>query len=225
MGYSVHIKLLPGIEQEQVYDAFNFGATDFDCNDTVLKTAVSIFTCPSLPSLYPPGTSFLQTPGTSYLGVFGVGDGREDTVGTFGLRHAKQADIADGLSQTSLMGEVVPSVRGTKPERWRFQVRETSADAAGFEDACSSLPLDDWVIPNVATTWVLVEDATHLFTPNLRFCTGKPFFSAKTVGSLHSGGANVSMCDGSVHWVSDSIDREVWHAMGTAARGEIVASR
>jgi len=33
--------------------------------------------------------------------------------------------------------------------------------------------------------------------------------------SLHAGGVNAGMCDGSVHFITDQIDLLVWHALGT----------
>ena len=44
---------------------------------------------------------------------------------------------------------------------------------------------------------------------------------AITAGSLHPGGANVLFADGHVKFTGDSIARRVWHAIGTAAGGEI----
>ncbi|HEY7423568.1 MAG TPA: H-X9-DG-CTERM domain-containing protein, partial [Gemmataceae bacterium] len=38
--------------------------------------------------------------------------------------------------------------------------------------------------------------------------------------SWHSGGVNVVMADGSVHFVADAIDPTTWTALGTRAGGE-----
>jgi prepilin-type processing-associated H-X9-DG protein len=40
--------------------------------------------------------------------------------------------------------------------------------------------------------------------------------------SLHPGGVNVLLCDGSVRFLSDQIDRELWHAIHSRASGEQV---
>lgn len=48
-----------------------------------------------------------------------------------------------------------------------------------------------------------------------------PTYAAVTSRSYHTGGVNSSLADGSVHFFSSSIDREIWQAMGTRAGGEI----
>ena len=42
--------------------------------------------------------------------------------------------------------------------------------------------------------------------------------------SYHTGGVNVAVCDGSVRFVNDTIDRAVWAAFGTRARGDLEGS-
>jgi prepilin-type processing-associated H-X9-DG protein len=43
-------------------------------------------------------------------------------------------------------------------------------------------------------------------------------------GSLHAGGFNTAMCDGSVQFTSESIDIFVFGAMSTIANGEVIQS-
>jgi prepilin-type processing-associated H-X9-DG protein len=40
--------------------------------------------------------------------------------------------------------------------------------------------------------------------------------------SWHSGGVNVSMADGSVKFIKDSINRATWWSLGTRANGEVI---
>ncbi|QDT09578.1 DUF1559 domain-containing protein [Planctomycetes bacterium K23_9] len=48
-------------------------------------------------------------------------------------------------------------------------------------------------------------------------------YAAVTSRSFHQGGVNASLMDGSVRFVSDSIDMKVWQGMSTRAGNEIVA--
>jgi len=47
-------------------------------------------------------------------------------------------------------------------------------------------------------------------------------YAAITSRSYHPGGVNASLLDGSVHFVTDSIERRVWRAYSTRSNGEIV---
>jgi prepilin-type processing-associated H-X9-DG protein len=49
---------------------------------------------------------------------------------------------------------------------------------------------------------------------------GNGFFAAR---SLHFGGVNVAMADGSIRFVSESIDRETWRGLGTIAGSDLPA--
>jgi prepilin-type N-terminal cleavage/methylation domain-containing protein/prepilin-type processing-associated H-X9-DG protein len=51
--------------------------------------------------------------------------------------------------------------------------------------------------------------------------TGIGFFAAR---SLHPGGVNVSMTDGSVRFIKDSISYQTWYALATRNGGEVLSS-
>jgi prepilin-type processing-associated H-X9-DG protein len=40
--------------------------------------------------------------------------------------------------------------------------------------------------------------------------------------SRHPGGVNVALCDGSVHFVSETVDRETWRALGSRNGREVL---
>ena len=42
--------------------------------------------------------------------------------------------------------------------------------------------------------------------------------------SYHPGGVNVTMADGSVKFIKDSINLQTWMALGTRAGGEVISS-
>ncbi len=62
------------------------------------------------------------------------------------------------------------------------------------------------------------------FTPNSRFPDlSIRAYQATGPRSNHAGGVNVSMCDGSVRFFSDSIDMADWHALWSRNGGEVVS--
>jgi prepilin-type processing-associated H-X9-DG protein len=66
----------------------------------------------------------------------------------------------------------------------------------------------------------------HLMPPNTAcWRPGPPndwYQLITTASSFHTGGVNVLFCDGSVHFVSSSINADTWTAIGTRAGGETV---
>ena len=79
---------------------------------------------------------------------------------------------------------------------------------------------------------------THVMTPNMYSCTGRQgglfdfsadgaqggFAAAITATSNHPGGVNVCMGDGSVRFIKDSINMQVWWSLGTRAGNEAISA-
>jgi prepilin-type N-terminal cleavage/methylation domain-containing protein/prepilin-type processing-associated H-X9-DG protein len=70
---------------------------------------------------------------------------------------------------------------------------------------------------------------SHLNTPNKKACwfssdTGVYPSDRSLVGasSYHSGGVNVAFCDGSVHFIKDSVSFQTWGSIATHAGGEVI---
>jgi prepilin-type N-terminal cleavage/methylation domain-containing protein/prepilin-type processing-associated H-X9-DG protein len=53
---------------------------------------------------------------------------------------------------------------------------------------------------------------------------GGPTFAAVTTRSYHPGGVNSVLADGSVRFVKQSIDGQVWRALGSIAGGEVISA-
>ena len=70
----------------------------------------------------------------------------------------------------------------------------------------------------------------HVAVPNSKSCAGTGFTGTMTnmamqvaPNSFHVGGVHVMMGDGSVRFVSDSIDLNLWRAVGTRGSGEAIS--
>jgi prepilin-type processing-associated H-X9-DG protein len=73
-------------------------------------------------------------------------------------------------------------------------------------------------VPDVTGTF----DVDYVSNSESKSLTTGCTFAAVTSRSYHNGGVNVLLMDGSVHFVSNGILPQTWHALGTRAGGEIV---
>jgi len=74
---------------------------------------------------------------------------------------------------------------------------------------------------------------SHTITPNSQYFDCGYYAGNLTIDfaaahlaarSYHSGGVNVGLCDGSVHFYKNSVAPNIWFAVGTRAGGEIVSA-
>jgi prepilin-type N-terminal cleavage/methylation domain-containing protein len=159
--------------------------------------------------------------------------------------HRRFRDIRDGTSTTAMVAERLVDrlpdhaiVMGDDiaASRRRF-LHFTPHAVTGpgqesiFADLCESQPLLPSVVAHSHSVYGY-QEATgydHLLTPNATGCWNGPengfFYSMSAVPSSsdHAGGANIVMCDASHRFVSESVDRSVWLALGTIAQGEPTA--
>jgi len=122
-------------------------------------------------------------------------------------------DFKDGTSHTMLMTEFLPASIHTDSRGDLFDAISGAYQIATYftpnsgHDACYCEPSDDSV-------------------PMECYNDGSPtyynhFFS--TAKSRHPGGVHALFADGSVTWVSDDVDVNVWRAIGSMDGGEIVS--
>ncbi len=225
------ISILPQIEQQALYDQYDMNSYNEDAvNQPVCKASLGVQTCPSdrdTTDLGIPESGPAKTHDAEYRrGSYRANTGRHisgswwgapsapsswpldrgwrgplPTIGYAKIRTVKVAQISDGLSYTLLIGEYA-SV--THPRRRTFW-------AASY--ACYN---KSSVIPEGR---ILIPDYDRCVA------AGAGDFSCKIAwASLHPGGTQFVLCDGSVRFVQMSVDIDLLTAMGTIANGEIVST-
>jgi prepilin-type N-terminal cleavage/methylation domain-containing protein/prepilin-type processing-associated H-X9-DG protein len=154
--------------------------------------------------------------------------------------------ITDGTSNTALFGEVMrttdtwPHVSGIR----------TNTDIILDSSVASGPDNDGRAIPSCATgnPWTSTISYggleferdlwgttfyTHTLPPNwnVKVASGTQRYNCGdtaivhfhvAASSYHTGGVNIGLADGSVHFVSDGIDFATWQAVGSMAGGEIL---
>ena len=228
--------ILPFLEQNNIWNALTPGPQTFEqaANDPVrlqiLQTPLPVFMCPSDPA---PGLNqerpFLGKAGgglcngmalaadtpfakSNYVGNNGDAgnDGIFDSGSNFaiGIR-----DITDGTSNTLLVGE-----RST-PVHW-------AGVWAGTELACDGIT-NVWCV--AGTTGFQMNTGKHSEDPASTSANDAPL---EAFGSVHPGGAQFLLCDGSVRFISENIewndyapdgnDVGIYHSLGSKADGNVI---
>jgi prepilin-type N-terminal cleavage/methylation domain-containing protein/prepilin-type processing-associated H-X9-DG protein len=160
----------------------------------------------------------------------------------------KFKDVTDGLSNTALMAEALLgdgnqqkiSIPGDAFQVAIAHADPTPPDRQTLYNQCLAL------VPTAATPqWSFngrfwhtgnyaVTRYNHLMPPNGKSCvvSGAGALNvrmnykgtAKAASSRHAGGANYSKADGSVSFISQSVDIATWWALGSRDGGEIIAN-
>ncbi len=194
-GWSTFI--LPYLEQRPLYDQLDprGGQMPTPTSDNGLQTTIAGYLCPSDRGTTT-GELFNHPYGKSnYVISEGVGYGT-DTMSTI-------ASIRDGTSNTMLVGErdTVDQVGGIWP---------------GFSHSSASL--------NFRSTWPIGTRLARDSSGNLIYQLGVDPCRRHALTSQHPGGVNVVFCDGSVHFLSETIESALGGNCGDAA-SDVVKSR
>jgi prepilin-type N-terminal cleavage/methylation domain-containing protein/prepilin-type processing-associated H-X9-DG protein len=233
------VYILPYIEQAPLYNAYNFfGNSTTDaadgsrfryagaCNTTVTQRRIGNLTCPS----DSPNAPLSSITSHNYAANYGntAMDQRATLNGvnfggapfgnvtasltakggkTFGI-----SDLSDGSSSTFLAAEVIQGA-GSDLRGFTWW-----GDASGFET---------YLAPNSkqpdtpgSTSWCQYPFLRN--PPCTVATTALP--SMYGARGRHAGGVNVTMGDGSVRFIKDSINIFTWQALSTTQGGEVVSS-
>jgi prepilin-type processing-associated H-X9-DG protein len=158
------------------------------------------------------------------------------------------AMISDGLSNTAMFAEVM---RGTKNHNDTNQYDNTtvlfaSISAALLGDGRTQSKCAGGTISGAADSWSwgrhvghqyyrgdvpTSSQYSHTLPPNWNRLANDQKYGCGDSGryvhipasSYHTGGVNVCLADGSVKFVSDSVDFALWQAVGSRANSDIVS--
>jgi prepilin-type N-terminal cleavage/methylation domain-containing protein len=224
-GWSWLARILPQIEQNTVYttldlsNPINGSAT---AGGALRRGHLNVHLCPSDSVMFEEeGIADWQSPLHSYVGCFG--NTRFDAANLIGVTGQKGmfeidkgvrfADCTDGTSNTAMLGEIITPEQANV---WSAVGRTTVAMGAGFTT---------FLTPNSASNDTSNRCYTQLGGGLGLQCTdiGDDDWrqNVHAARSFHAGGAQVTMTDGSVRFVSENVDLTTWRAAGTRGGGEV----
>jgi prepilin-type N-terminal cleavage/methylation domain-containing protein len=241
---SVHAYLLPYLEQNNLYNQVDFNTSWNSTQNTAARAAiVPGFLCPSQPSVAMPagwaGTNYRASQGSGIL----YGQPSTDPAnsnyqfpesnGVFiSGKSLKIADVTDGTSNTAAFSEH-PFADFNNAAVSKYDTFRPGTYPANADEAMQMCKATDTTnialqgVSNVGAPWLQSYHSTtqyfHVSPPNSRSCMFPPGRIATMAASFHTGGVQLSLCDGSVRFVSDNIDIGVWRSVGSRDGGEVVS--
>mgnify|MGYP005840966025 FL=1 len=247
-GPSVHLMVLPYMEQTAIYSKWHWGfqwddtSTAVPTNRDLNRSKISAFRCPS-DGPYPNqayagcnyGVSQGPTPG------WDVAVGNQN--GCFRYRaETTIAEIRDGTSNTIMLsehltgddnnglytpGDVVRAVAlpTTAPFWTQAQVDAYGASCDAAKANHHSHGGREWANAlNTQTVFNTLAPPNHRW-PTCQDCSGCAWMDSKGVfpaRSRHPGGVNTALADASVRFISETIDFSLYQALGSRNGGESV---
>jgi prepilin-type N-terminal cleavage/methylation domain-containing protein/prepilin-type processing-associated H-X9-DG protein len=251
---SIHLRLTNYLEQRAVYDAYNFMLGDVfngasvPANTTVMATPIPGYLCPSDPN---PGSTqnlaggfsapvttvnYAVNGGVNRWNVGGCTHGTAWWLGgnPFFGGLVRISTVIDGTSNTAGFSEWVKGTSGQNtlgPNLVYAIARYSNGGPLNDVEACRAATTPLWDFKG--EYWTLQDTGRggpyyHVMPPNQPACAVSSAFgnvdSFIGASSLHPGGVNVLMLDGSVRFVKSSVNPTTWNALGTRALGEVVSA-
>jgi prepilin-type N-terminal cleavage/methylation domain-containing protein/prepilin-type processing-associated H-X9-DG protein len=203
LSHGPFVAVLPQLEQQPLFNAVNFDRRIYNpTNTTIYATGIKTLWCPSDPTIDQAVTNDLiagfvmknQIRLSSYAGCTGTwyNHGRNpvrtaQNNGLFwGASSVRLAAVTDGTSHTIALGERAHALL----------TKDTAACWSWWADGDIGDTLFSTLYP--LNPHKKVKDGSLPFTDSL--------YWSCSASSLHPGGANLAMLDGSVRFVKDSID-------------------
>jgi prepilin-type N-terminal cleavage/methylation domain-containing protein len=217
-GWGWAALILPQLEKAPVYASINIGLPiEFAANSTSRLTAMSDYVCPSdrgtgkFTVTDEGGTALAECQTISYAGSYGrggdVADFPEAGNGLF-LRNriVRISEIIDGTSNTFAVGE-----RGSLLTRtsWAGAVNNGVCTVSPHSPS-QSIGIEEGAVQTMAHTGSAVVNSPEADPDD--------FFSP------HPGGAYFLLGDGSVRFIKQSVNMEVYRGLSSRNGGEVISS-
>ncbi|RPI80316.1 MAG: DUF1559 domain-containing protein, partial [Planctomycetaceae bacterium] len=241
---SVHAYLLPFLDQSPLYQQIDFNNSwNAPTNAAALGARLTVFLCPSDGSAALPtgwaGTNYRANQGSWLLyGVPSTDPSNPNynvpaSNGVF-IPNASLsiADVRDGTTNTAAfsehpLGDFNNSFSSATDTFRPGTYPNTLDEAVAQCNAIDPSNLSFQGVSNVGAPWLQSYHSTtqyfHISGPNTRSCMFPPGRISTTAKSHHTGGVHVGMCDGSVRFISNSIDIQTWRAMGSRQGNEPIS--
>jgi prepilin-type N-terminal cleavage/methylation domain-containing protein len=191
MGWTVH--LLPYLDQSYLYQEIDFSKGAYDQEERITSVAMSVFVCPSDPGDNEP---------VSFAGCHGGSETQiaDDNEGVFFLNsRIRYRDITDGSTNTLFFGEK-PRIEGDL--NWMSGTRTSLKNTGSKPNR----------LPSIRDLHgQFGRQPADMADPN----------SVGGFGSWHTGGAQFALGDGSVRFLSENIDIELFESLGKRADGTL----
>ncbi len=205
LGWTVYV--LPYMEQQPLYDQFDQRIRGYTAQNAVALNRVETYLCPSSRKIYSTGenagTPAMPCYATHYFGLLGpqginpvtgsaYGGANDNTVAHGGYANQgimfsnswiRIAEILDGTSNTFIVGEL------------------------SWEDAAAFRAWHRGINGTTSGTSKNVEYAINLIPYQ-----GGLNFNDVSMGSMHPGGTHFAISDGSVRFISETIDMALYLA-------------
>ena len=250
-SWGVHGRILPFLEQGSVFEGIDT-SIGWDNQDIIDGLRISVYACPSDPGagqerVFDDGRPTLAP--TTYgfnFGTWFVFDPSTQEGGN-GMFHPNKLmrfrDCLDGTSRTLLTAEVkawTPYLRNGGPPTTSLPGNAAAvsfiANSGSEFKETGHTEWPDGRVHHTGFTTTLTPNTQVLHTfdgieydidysswqEGRNGVAGIPTFASITSRSFHLGMVHVALLDGSVTSITDSIDRELWHALGTRSGGEQV---
>ncbi len=246
-GYSGFVFLLPFFDQNYLHSGFNFDLHADPASHNV-KGLVNILICPASSRVsvrHIPGTRNMPTNYAFNIGEWKIHDPNSNALpaGPFGFgKTIGIRQVRDGTSDTFAFTEVIAGQsnltdsilpEGSEPkapsdEKAVSRLGGRFRQNWGHSDWTDGNPLQIGVTSTFAPN-TFVTYPQHRWDWDIDYLSlepgvskTRPSFAAITARGNHRGGTRVGYLDGSVRFVKDGCNLQVWRSLGTYAGGETI---